>query len=89
MLRNLPPGLRKTCLRAFDEFNRGTSKEAAVVRDLDKLEMVIQASAYERDGVSRDLLDEFWKTADARIKTKEGRELLRSASSRRPRHSTP
>jgi putative hydrolase of HD superfamily len=89
ILRDLPGSVRAKYLAAFKDFNRGTSREAMIVRDLDKLEMVVQASSYERDGVRKDLLDEFWKTANERVKTVEGREMLSLASSLRPRRPAP
>jgi putative hydrolase of HD superfamily len=89
LLRGLPAPLRESYLKCFDDFNHGTSRESLLVRDLDKLEMAMQASAYEKKGVRRELLEEFWLTADRLIRTDEGREMLSSASSLRPRRSSP
>ena len=89
LLGALPLPLKRKYLKDFSEFNRGTSREAVLVRELDKIEMVVQASTYERRGVRSDLLDEFWRTADGRVKSKRGREILTSAASLRPPRSTP
>jgi putative hydrolase of HD superfamily len=89
LLRALPGPLAASYLALFEEFNRGTSQEALLVRDLDKLEMAMQAGAYERKGVSKELLDEFWRTAEERIRSESGRKLLSSAASLRPRRSAP
>jgi 5'-deoxynucleotidase len=89
LLRALPRPIRESYLEAFDEFNHGPSPEAQLVRELDKLEMVVQAAAYEKRGIRRELLDEFWRTAEERVNSKEGREMLSSAASLRPRHSSP
>jgi putative hydrolase of HD superfamily len=89
LLRALPGPLTASYLALFAEFNRGTSQEALLVKDLDKLEMVMQAAAYERKGISRELLDEFWRTAEERIRSEIGRKMLSSAASLRPRRSAP
>jgi putative hydrolase of HD superfamily len=89
LLRSLPAPLRESYLKCFDDFNHGTSRESLLVMDLDKLEMVVQASVYEKKGIRRELLEEFWRSADRLVKTDEGREMLSSAASLRPRRSTP
>lgn len=45
-------------LALWDEYARGVSPEARLVKGLDRIEMLVQALAYERAG-SR-ALDEFW-----------------------------
>ncbi|MGA1974311.1 MAG: HD domain-containing protein [Conexivisphaerales archaeon] len=89
LLHSLPEPLRKSYMASFDEFNRGSSSEAKLVKDLDKLEMVMQASTYEREGTRREVLEEFWRTADAQIKSEAGRKLFSFATSLRPRRSAP
>ncbi len=89
LLRALPEPLVVSYVALFEEFNRGASQEARLVKDLDKLEMVVQAAAYESKGVRRELLDEFWRTADERVKSEAGRKMLSSAASLRPRRSAP
>jgi putative hydrolase of HD superfamily len=37
----------------FDEYEAGTSKEAVLVKDVDKYELLVQAVEYERDSVAR------------------------------------
>jgi putative hydrolase of HD superfamily len=85
LLEALPERQRSSYLEAFSRFNAGTSPEARLVKDLDKLEMVLQAVRYERKGTRGEVLEEFWKTAAERISSPEGRKLLSSASSLRPR----
>jgi hypothetical protein len=60
-----------------------------MARDLDRIEMALQAIAYERRGVDGKLLDEFWKTADEKVKSRMGKAILRSAATLRPRNSSP
>lgn len=49
-------------LALWDEYERGTSPEARLVKGLDRIELLSQALAYERAG-SR-ALDEFWEGAE-------------------------
>ena len=57
LLAELPSGQELRTL--WQEFEEGTSVEGRPARDADRLEMMIQAAAYERAGW-RDL-DEFWQ----------------------------
>lgn len=54
---------RAEYLALWDEYARGTSPEARLVKGLDRIEMLAQALAYERAG-SR-ALAEFWEGAEA------------------------
>lgn len=89
LLRDLPSPLRRKYLLAFREFNCGATPESVMARDLDRIEMALQAIAYERRGVDGKLLDEFWKTADEKVKSRMGKAILRSAATLRPRNSSP
>jgi putative hydrolase of HD superfamily len=57
MLARLPN--RAEYLRLWDEYARGCSREARLVKGIDRIEMLTQALAYERAG-SR-ALGEFWE----------------------------
>jgi 5'-deoxynucleotidase YfbR-like HD superfamily hydrolase len=46
------------------EFTYQTTDEARFVKQLDKLEMAIQALEYEESGYPADLFDEFWENVD-------------------------
>jgi putative hydrolase of HD superfamily len=59
----LPEGAR--LLDLFEEYEHGASPEARLVREIDRLEMAMQALEYER-AYGRDL-DEFWVSARAAL----------------------
>jgi putative hydrolase of HD superfamily len=59
----------------WEEFEAGTSAEARFVRQLDRLEMGIQAATYRAEGHER--MDEFLKSADRAVHGNELRNLLR------------
>lgn len=50
-------------LELWQEFEDGSTPEARLVRDADRLDMIAQCLHYERSGVRG--LDEFWSTADS------------------------
>ncbi|MGQ9548946.1 MAG: HD domain-containing protein [Roseiflexus sp.] len=57
----LPGGER--LIHLWDEYAAGVTREARLVKALDRVEMLVQALAYERAG--NRLLDEFWIDATA------------------------
>jgi len=57
LLADLPSGEEFQAL--WQEFEDGTTVEGRLARDADKLEMMVQAAAYERAGWRH--LDEFWQ----------------------------
>jgi putative hydrolase of HD superfamily len=62
LLSPLPAGGQMAAL--WQEFEEGSSPEGRLVRDADKLEMMVQCLRYEQAG-SRGL-DEFWQAMDRR-----------------------
>lgn len=55
----------KNYLNLWEEFENGASPEAQFVRQIDKLEMALQASVYEHQNLSD--LPEFYRSAGAEI----------------------
>lgn len=77
LLKDLPPGVGRLYRGAWSDFVDGKSKEARLVRQLDKLEMAIQAWEYAHDSGDPATAREFWATARA-VVTDEGLlEILR------------
>ena len=73
---------RDRWLEWFDDYRCGRTREAQLVRSLDKLEMALTALDYEwEQGV---VLDEFWQSAEAGIEFPAVGSLFRSARARRP-----
>ena len=61
-------------LALWEEFERGESAEARLIKEIDRLEMGLQASVYELNGAEG--LDKFFASADRALATAELRELL-------------
>jgi len=51
-------------VQVWEEFNDQKTKEAKIVKQLDKLEMVLQALEYQKDGCPSKWFDEFWENAE-------------------------
>ncbi len=78
ILAALHPRLRSSYEKLLREYNRGSSKEARLVHQIDKLEMALQASDYIRKGYDRDLLKQFFDSAGMHVKDKVMRQILNS-----------
>ena len=65
------------------EYENGSSREARVVKELDKLEMLLQASEYENEYKDVDLT-EFYSSCDGSFKTENGKKWVEEILRRRP-----
>ena len=64
-------------LDLWREYDAAATPEARFVKELDKLETVLQAAEYgSREGVGHAALGEFWETAEARLTSPATRALL-------------
>lgn len=62
LLQNFPDEQADHYLHLWDDYAQGTSQEARLVKQLDRVEMLSQALAYERAG-SR-VMGEFWENIE-------------------------
>lgn len=88
ILADLPEPARSYCQDAWDDFQRGESAEAVFVREVDKLEMALQAVAYARDGAGRDVTP-FLDSAREVIRDGPLRDVLDQVASGLPRSGKP
>ena len=65
------------------EYENGSSREARVVKELDKLEMLLQASEYENEYKDVDLT-EFYSSCDGSFKSESGKRWVEEIMRRRP-----
>ena len=84
MLKPLPANLQRRYFALWMDYEQGRSREARLVAELDKLEMVAQARGYE-GSIPRPEMDRFWRTADRAIEHAGLRELFEDLRARRPR----
>jgi putative hydrolase of HD superfamily len=83
LLNKLPPNIRAANSSAWLEFSEGKTPEAQLVRDCDKLEMVIQAWEYQGAGGDQGKLMRFWHAEVVGDDVKTLRDAVR-AKSRKP-----
>lgn len=67
MLSLIPRRQREKYIKAWREYQEGKTREAKAVRQLEKLEMALQAKEYEEAGSARQSLRRFIKSAEEAI----------------------
>lgn len=67
----------KRFVNLWHEFTYQTSPEAKFVKQLDKLEMALQALEYEASGYSPELFEEFWENVEKYVTNKELDQMFR------------
>lgn len=60
LLSSLPEGLRRRYYELWLEYKDGSSREAKLVKQLDRAEMLLQALIYELEGFDPKKLQSFW-----------------------------
>lgn len=84
LLDKLPETIKNSYLSVWCEFTEAKTEEACLVRDSDKLEMVIQASEYQKAGGDRTKLMRFWHAEIVGDDVRRIRDSLRRSSERGP-----
>lgn len=85
ILGKLPRGAQYLAL--WDEYEQGTSFEARLVRQVDRLEMGLQACVYEHQGMGD--LSQFFASAEKALESPELRAVLAELQTLRPRPTPP
>ena len=70
-------------LELWKEYEAGVTEEAKLVKDMDKLEMILQALEYETDGKNKKSLDGFFDGTRGKWKTPIGEAWGKEIESRR------
>lgn len=70
-------------LSLWKEYEAGTTNEAKLVKDMDKLEMILQALEYEQDGKNGKSLDGFFDSTRGKWRTPIGEAWGKEIESRR------
>ena len=74
----------KHLLDLWKEYEKGESMEAKLCKDLDKLEMILQAQEYETDGQNKKSLDGFFDSTRDKWRTELGAAWGAEIEARRP-----
>ena len=78
ILNKLPPKLRSNYAKIWQEYKKGSSKEASLVHQIDKFEMALQAEDYLQKGYDPHLLRQFFDSASMHVKDKTLLKMLNS-----------
>ena len=76
IIKNLPDLIKSQYLQIWQEYQENTSLESKLVHQIDKLEMVLQANIYKKDGHSQEKLESFFKSAEIDITDHRLKELF-------------
>jgi putative hydrolase of HD superfamily len=60
-------------LALWKEYEEGSTEEAKLLKDLDKIEMILQAQEYEEDGDHEKSLDQFFSSTEGKWRTEIGK----------------
>jgi putative hydrolase of HD superfamily len=71
VLEKLPKELKQKYFSIWLEFEKQKSLEAKIARQIDQLEMVIQALEYEKEGYSREKLNVFWENVKEKLEDED------------------
>jgi len=72
----LPKENGKEILSLWEELHAAHTNEAKLVRDLDKIEMLLQALEYKKSNRTKHSLQEFFDSTEKMLKTKKAKELF-------------
>ena len=78
ILKNLPDSITESYFEIWNDYQKKSSKEAILLHEIDKLEMAFQAKFYLDEGISKEKLRSFFKTANNGVRNKQLRDILSS-----------
>jgi putative hydrolase of HD superfamily len=76
IVKNLPDSIKSQYLQIWQEYQENNSPESKIVHQIDKLEMVLQAKIYVKDGYSQEKLNIFFESAKTDITDPKLKELF-------------
>ena len=76
MISTLPESIKSQYAQIWKEYQKQESPESKIVRQIDKLEMALQAKMYQKEGSSKEAVDSFFKSAEDGITHPKLKEIL-------------
>jgi len=73
----------------WKEYEAGETDEAKLLKDLDKIEMILQAQEYEAEGSHKESLDEFFTSTEGKWRTEIGKAYAAEIIFRRKKKKKP
>ena len=83
ILSGLPTKLKRKYYAIWQEHEDKTTREAMLANDIDKIEMLIQALEYEKEGYASGKLEVFWTSVQSKIKTPIVQDLFKLLKDKR------
>jgi len=77
IVQNLPDTVSIQYLKIWQEYQENNSPESKIVHQIDRLEMVLQAKLYQKEGHSKEKLQSFFESAKMDIVHPKLKELFR------------
>ncbi|MFB5616514.1 MAG: HD family hydrolase [Nitrosopumilus sp.] len=76
IFENLPESVKSQYQKIWNQYQENKTPESELVHQIDKLEMVLQAKLYEKDGYSKEKLQSFIESAKQEITNPKLKELF-------------
>jgi putative hydrolase of HD superfamily len=76
IIKKLPGSIQIPYQKIWQEYQKNNSPEANIVHQIDKLEMVLQAKIYQKEGQSKEKLESFFESAKNKITDPKLKELF-------------
>jgi len=76
IIKKLPDSIQSQYLKIWQEYQENKSPESIIVHQIDKLEMVLQAKIYQKEGQSKEKLESFFESAKIDITDPKLKELF-------------
>jgi putative hydrolase of HD superfamily len=76
IIKRLPNLIQSQYLKIWQEYQENKSPESNIVHQIDKLEMVLQAKIYQKEGESKEKLESFFESTKIEITDTKLKELF-------------
>lgn len=76
ILKQIPSSIRLDFSNLWNEYQKNSTKEARLLHQIDKLEMAVQASVYNKKGIPKTSLKPFLKSAEIDVKDPDLKKIL-------------
>ena len=76
MISTLPESIKAQYAQIWKEYQKQESPESKIVRQIDKLEMALQAKMYQKEGSPKDSVESFFKSAENEITHPKLKDIL-------------
>ena len=83
ILSRLPTKSKRKYYAIWQEYEDKTTREAMLANDIDKIEMLMQALEYEKEGYDSGKLEAFWTRVKSKIKTPIVQDLFKLLKDKR------